>query len=182
MPGGVNISCEFAESDQDLLCMVNITGTGFSRSITISPIFGSSPPVASFLTADLPQEMLTYSAVALSMTDGEPIEDFRANGMANLSNNRGRTAGVCVCICIVFVYLLCVCVVCVCVCVCVCACARVCVCMCVCVCAYYTSVFVHACMLALVCVLSVCTHVTDSTLYLVMLTMLYVRLRSFADR
>ena len=177
MPGGVNISCEFAESDQDLLCMVNITGTGFSRSITISPIFGSSPPVASFVTADLPQEVLTYSAVALSMTDGEPIEDFRANGMANLSNNGGGTTGVCVCICVVFVYVLCVCCVCVCVCVCMCTC----VCVCVCVCAYYTSVFVHACMLALVRVLSVCTRVTDSTLYLVMVTMLYVHLRSFAD-
>ena len=145
MPGGVNISCEFAESDQDLMCMVNITGTRFSRSITISPIFGSSPPVASFLTADLPQEMLTYSAVALSMTDGEPIEDFRANGMANLSNNGGGTTGVCVCICVVFVYVLCVC--CVCVCVCVCVHVHMCVCVCVCVCLLYICVCpcMHAC-------------------------------------
>ena len=123
MASGVIVSCEFAASDQDLLCRVTFSiGTEVTRTVTANVMGDSSPPVASVVVSDLPQEVLEYSVEAVNVSDGMAIEEFRITGMISLIPE-GGDSGVYVCV--------------VCVCVCVCVCVRVCVCVCVCECMHF---------------------------------------------
>ena len=88
--GEVVVSCEFAVSDQALLCRVTFSiGTEVTRTVTANMMEGSSPPVASVVVSDLPQEVLEYSVEAVNVSDGMAIEEFRMAGMISLLPDGG---------------------------------------------------------------------------------------------
>lgn len=90
MASGVNVSCEFAVSDQALLCRVTFSiGTEVPRTVTANVMEGSSPPVASVVVSDLPQAMLEYYVEAVNVSDEMAIEDFRMTGMISLIPDGG---------------------------------------------------------------------------------------------